>query len=386
MKKIISVLTAASLVLTCAGCSSATKETTAAKAGETAVQETTAQETKAEAAKEEKKTEPESKKETESKTEGGKLVLYTSTAQDNLDIVLPAFEEATGIKVELIRGSTGEINARIQAEAQNPYGDVAWIPESYILSDPSYFESYVSENDSLYDQAFRNTSGYATNINYAIPVIIYNKELVDFEITGYADLLKPELKGKIAMGNAASSSSAYNQLENMVLAMGKGDTLDAKVDSEEAWAYVEEFLKNLDGIIVDSSSATYKGVLSGEYAVGMSWDTPAQEYLADKVENVGVVYMKEGVIPKQSSVAVIKNASNMENAKKFVDYMSSQEGQSVLGAKVLGANPLMSGVEIADYKMDISSLHTIPITTQWSADKKEDILKRYEDLYLDILE
>ena len=97
MKKIISVLTAASLVLTCAGCSSATKETTAAKAGETAVQETTAQETKAEAAKEEKKTEPESKKETESKTEGGKLVLYTSTAQDNLDIVLPAFEEATGI-------------------------------------------------------------------------------------------------------------------------------------------------------------------------------------------------------------------------------------------------------------------------------------------------
>lgn len=381
MKKIISMLLATSMVLSCAGCSSGQKPAESSKqpeaAATTAAQETKVAETKGQEAKEQ---------ETKGAESGGKLVLYTSTAQDNLDIVLPAFEEATGIKVELIRGSTGEINARIQAEAQNPYGDVAWIPESYILSDTSYFESYVSENDSLYEEAFRNTSGYATNINYAIPVIIYNKDLVDFEITGYADLLKPELKGKIAMGNASSSSSAYNQLENMVLAMGKGDTLDAKVDSEEAWAYVEDFLKNLDGIIVDSSSATYKGVLSGEYAVGMSWDTPAQEYLADKVENIGVVYMEEGVIPKQSSVAVIKNASNIENAKKFVDFMSSKEGQSVLGAKVLGANPLMSGVEIADYKMDISSLHTIPITTQWSADKKEDILKKYEDLYLDILE
>ena len=192
MKKIISMLLATSLVLSSAGCSSGQKTAESSKqpeaAATTAAQETKGEETKGQEVKEQ---ETKGAETSENKAEsGGKLVLYTSTAQDNLDIVLPAFEEATGIKVELIRGSTGEINARIQAEAQNPYGDVAWIPESYILSDTSYFESYVSENDSLYEEAFRNTSGYATNINYAIPVIIYYKDLVDFEITGYADLLK----------------------------------------------------------------------------------------------------------------------------------------------------------------------------------------------------
>lgn len=321
----------------------------------------------------------------QSKT-GGSLVLYTSTAQDNLDIVIPEFEKKTGIKVEVIRGSTGEIYARIQAESQNPYGDVTWIPESYVLNDTSYFEKYISSSNGLYEEAYQNTSGYATNINYAVPVIIYNKDLAGFEIKGYADLLKPELKGKIAMGNASSSSSAYNQLENMLLAMGTGATPDEKADSKEAWDYVGDFLKNLDGIIVDSSSATYKGVLSGEYAVGMSWDTPAQEYLADKISNIGVVYMSEGVVPKQSSAAIIKNAKNLENAKAFVEYMSGREGQELLGQKVLGANPLMGGIQIAPYKVDITKLPAIPITTKWSSGKKADILNQYQNLYLSIME
>ncbi len=39
-------------------------------------------------------------------------------------------------------------------------------------------------------------------------------------IEGYSDLLKPELKGKIATADPANSSSAFAQLTNMLQAMG----------------------------------------------------------------------------------------------------------------------------------------------------------------------
>lgn len=320
-------------------------------------------------------------------TEGnGKITIYTPTAQDNLDVMIPAFEAATGIEVEVIKGSTGEVYNRIIAEADNPQADVAWIPTSNVLMDTSYFEQYVSPNDELYDEEFRNATGYATEIGYNAPVIIYNTNLVDIEITGYADLLDESLKGKIAMGNAASSSSAYNHLENMLLAMGVGADNYEKAESDEAWAFVEEFYKNLDGKIVDSSSVTYEGVLSGEYAVGMSWDTPAQAYMAEGVDYLKVVYMDEGVIPGTASVALVKGAPNPEGAKAFIDWISSMEGQSIYGRDCLGANPILRGAEVADYKYAIEDLNVIPRTTEWQAETKPSILERYEEMYLEIFE
>lgn len=316
----------------------------------------------------------------------GTITIYTPTAQDNLDVVIPAFEEATGIEVEVIRGSTGEIYSRIQAEAENPQADVAWIPTSTVLLDTSYFDQYVSVHNDLYDEVFQNKSGFATEIGYNAPVIIYNTNLVDFEIKGYADLLNPELFGKIAMGNASSSSSAYNHLENMLLAMGVGADNYEKAYSDEAWAFVEEFYKNLDGKIVDSSSVTYEGVLSGEYAVGMSWDTPAQAYQAEGIEHLKVVFMEEGVIPGTGCVALIKNAPNPDGAKAFIDYLASMEGQSVYGLDALGANPILPGAEVASYKPRIADLNVLPRTTEWQAETKPIILELYEAMYLEIFE
>ncbi len=63
--------------------------------------------------------------------------------------------------------------------------------------------------------------------------ILVNTDLIgDIKIEGYEDLLNPELKGKIAYPDPASSSSAFNQLTNMLVAMG-GD-----YESQEGWDYV----------------------------------------------------------------------------------------------------------------------------------------------------
>ena len=63
-----------------------------------------------------------------------------------------------------------------------------------------------------------------------------NTDLIgDIKITGYEDLLQPELKGKIAFADPTKSSSSYEHLVNMLYAMGSddsnGDT--PSVDSEK---------------------------------------------------------------------------------------------------------------------------------------------------------
>ncbi len=63
------------------------------------------------------------------------------------------------------------------------------------------------------------------------------------KIAGFDDLLKSGLKGKIACGDPAHSSSAFQVLMAMLYAKGKGWIST----SPEAWAYVDNFIKNVDG-------------------------------------------------------------------------------------------------------------------------------------------
>ena len=52
----------------------------------------------------------------------------------------------------------------------------------------------------------------------------------------------------------------------------------------------------------------------------------------------------------------------------------------------LGANPILPGAKVADYKLGIKDLNVIPRTTEWQAENKEKILDLYEDMYLEIFE
>ena len=128
------------------------------------------------------------------------------------------------------------------------------------------------------------------------------------------------------MGDPASSSSAWAELTNMLLVKG-----EAPYD-EKAWEWVAEFAKNLNGVIIDGSSAIYKGTYEGEYVVGVSYEDPCVSLLVDQSalgkEIVRLVYPSEGAVWLPAGAAIIKGAPNMENAKKFMDWLISDEGQA----------------------------------------------------------
>ncbi|MBQ1508305.1 MAG: extracellular solute-binding protein [Erysipelotrichaceae bacterium] len=275
------------------------------------------------------------------------LVFYSPNS-DKLIEVLYTFGEKYGINVDVVSAGTGECLERIIAEKDNPQGDIMYGGMNYANSfNPDYaplFEQYVAAGDDKLPEAYQNFNGITTHYcldgSAALLVNIEEYEKLGLNIDdfdSYEDLLAPELKGKIAMGDPAASSSAWAELTNILLVKGN------EPYDEAAWEWVGKFIDNLDGIILSSSSAIYKGVVQGEYVVGLSYEDPCVSLLVDGATNVRLVYPSEGAVWLPAGTAIIKNAPNMENAKKFMDWLVSDEGQKEIAKTTARpANPSIS--------------------------------------------
>jgi len=307
-----------------------------------------------------------------------KLVVYTPNSEAMLNALIPAFEKQTGISVELVSAGSGELIKRIQSEKTNPYADVMFGGAYALFNDNAdLFEKYVSPNDKDLIEGHRNTTGIMTPYVSDGSVLLVNTKLAgDIAINGYEDLLNPQLKGKIAMADPANSSSAFAQLTNMLKAMG-GD-----YNSDAGWDYVSKLLKNLDGKIAGGSSKAHKSVADGEYVVALTYEDPAVSYVKDGAP-VKVVYPKEGAVFLDAVAGIVKGAKNTDNAKKFIDFIISKEGQDALGRETTN-RPLRSDAIIGDFMTPVDKIKVIAEDVPYVAENKSTIIERYNELFTSI--
>lgn len=356
MKKLLSVLLAVVMLLSLAACGSGnTNQTTAPKAD----------------ASEPAGTEPKESAEANTSKE---LVIYTASDQSVLDSHVAGFEEATGIHVEIVSAGTGELMKRIEAEAQNPLGDVEFGGTvSVCLPYKDYFEPYVSSNEDAQIESCKTVEGCINCYNILPVCMIVNTDLIgDIEVNGYEDLLNPELKGKIAFVDPSQSSTGLQHLTAILQAMG-GE------DEEKGWEYVEKLIDNLDGRLLSSSSAIGKGVADGEYVVGLTHEGYVTQLINDGY-HVKAVYPEEGMFVSAGTVQIIKGCKNLENAKLFVDYVTSYECQVRAGEMIQergtrGDIPAPAGLaDISDAKIMVEDVYHTLANTQ-------NYLDRFKDLY-----
>lgn len=312
-KRVTAILMAGTMVLGLTGCGGNTKTadatniTTATAAETTKDQAATQQSAAGEAA-----------------PASGNLVVYSPAAAELITPLVNEFENQTGIKVEVIAAGTGELLKRVESEKENPLGDVFWTGTiSTVKMQMDLFEPYLTCNEDQVQDDLKNKEGNLTRFTEMPSVLMVNTELAgDIEINGYADLLKPELKGRIALADPAKSSSSFEHIVNMLYAMGDGDP-------EAGWEFVDQFCQNLDGKILNGSSAVVKGVADGEYIVGLSNEADGGKFVKDGAP-VKLVYMSEGVISKPDGIYIIKGAKNIDNAKLFLDFVTGEQAQTIV--------------------------------------------------------
>lgn len=302
-----------------------------------------------------------------------KLVVYTARAEQLNNMVIQNFEKDTGIKVEVVVAGTGPLLKRVESEKGNPGGDIFWAADETMLSSKKdLFEKYVSPEDSKMLPNFRNKTGYFSAAFADPTVLIVNKDKTPVPIKSFEDLLNPALKGRIAMGDPANSSSAFQCLMAMLYAHGKNND----PMSPEAWAFVDKFIANVDGKLLNSSGAVHKGVADGEYAVGLTWEDPAANYVKNGAP-VEVVFPTEGAIFPGESVQIIKGAKNLENAKKFVDYMLGEKMQNMVGEN-LTVRPLREGAKLASYMTPQAQIKLFSNYSEaWVAEHKPEVVAEW---------
>lgn len=310
------------------------------------------------------------------------LVVYSPNTDAEVNAIIPVFEKETGIKVILQSMGTGDVLARINAEKENPQADINWgaINLGFYNSNPDLWEKYVSPSEEGLPDVYKSYNGFFTNTKLSgSAALLLNLDvfkdlgLDPNNFDGYEDLLWPELKGKIAMGDPTASSSALAELTNMLLVMGE------KAYDEKAWEFVEKFIKQLNGTILSSSSQIYKATADGEYAVGVTYEDPAIGLLEDGAKNLKVIYPKEGAVWLPGGVAIIKNAPNMENAKKFVDFLVSEKGQNLLAPTTI--RPVRTSIKNTSPNMKpFDQINMVYEDIEYTASKKSEWQKRWTDI------
>ena len=303
----------------------------------------------------------------------GTVVVYSPHDADPLNAGINMFMDAyPDVEVEIVAAGTGELLNRISAESENPIADVIWGGGADSLAAyKEYFAPYVSSNDEFIDDAYKDAEDLWIGESPLPMVLFYNKTLIEeagMEIpTSFDDLTDSQWKGKIAYVLPSKSGSAFTQLVTMLF--GHGGT-------EKGWDMVEKLYANLDGKILDSSSKAHKMVADGEFFVGITLEKAAVQYKDNAA--VGFVYPEDGTSAVPDGISLIKNAPNEDNAKLFIDYVTSKEFQEAQN-KEWGRRPVRSDVTPVGLPA-LSEIELVDYDFDWAAKNKEAVIERFNEI------
>ena len=306
------------------------------------------------------------------------LVIYCPHPLDFINPLVDDFKAKNpGINVDVIAAGTGELLKRVESEKDNPLGDILWGGSlNTIRLKMDLFENYTSTNEVNIAEFYKNVEGPITRFTTIPSVLMVNTNLSkNIKIEGYEDLLNPALKGKIACADPLTSASSFEHLDNMLYAMGNGNP-------EKGWDYVKKLCANLDGKLLSGSSAVYKGVADGEYTVGLTFEEGGANYVVSG-SPVKLVYMKEGVVFKADGIYIIKNAKNMENAKKFVDYATSYDAQKTINEK-LNRRSVRDDLPPSEILLSVDKINVIKDDDATVEANKQNWLNKFKDIFTGI--
>ncbi|MEP7139159.1 MAG: ABC transporter substrate-binding protein [Caldimonas sp.] len=249
------------------------------------------------------------------------VVLYSSNNPETIETALNIVKaKAPSLKVQTVTGGTGSLMKRIEAEAGNVRGDLFWSGGFGTMGAyKSLLQPYKSPDLASIPAEFRGPDNLWIGTNVHVMVIMVNER----QLKGLAapktwsDLMKPEWKGKFAMTDPSKSATAYLLTYGLLKQFGRDG--------------LEKIAAN--AVITSSSGSTYKGVATGEFAVGLTLEYAAQEYVAGGQKEIKLVYPSEGSYLAPEGMFIIKGAKNLDAAKTLYNGLVSKDVQQELLVK-----------------------------------------------------
>ena len=254
-----------------------------------------------------------------------KLVMYSAVNAEYMNKVAAEFEKDTGIKVETERLSAGELVARVRAEKNAPKASVlhGGSADSYIqLKEEGLLERYSSPQASAIPATMKDPAGYWTGIYIGYIGFMSNQKLLVAKgipaPSGWNDLLRPELKGQIALANPGTAGAAYTMLATLVQLNGE----------EAAFQYMKKLHAHVNGYQRSAVTAAQR-VGQGEAIVGVAFIQDAIRLREQGMQDIVISMPKEGAGYEIGAVGIVKGGPGQDAARKFVDWALSKKAQEI---------------------------------------------------------
>jgi len=307
----------------------------------------------------------------------GDITVYSALEEDEITDYLAAAEKSLpDIKVNVLRLSTGDLGARILAEAENPKADVIWGFAVTNMADPKILEllePYKAKGmDGLPAQYKAADDKWFAATGYMGALCVNTEVLKAKDLpmpTSWQDLTNPVYKGEIVMPNPASSGTGYLQVAAILQANG-----------DKGWDFLQELDKNM-AQYTSSGSKPCKMARAGEYAIGASLSFVAMKSIEDGYP-VSMVIPADWAGYELEASGIVKASANKSDAQRFLDWTLSSEAAAIYAKykaiiTIPGTKP-SEAAKKAGLPEDLSTV-LYPMDFAKSAAERSDILKTWKE-------
>lgn len=268
------------------------------------------------------------------------LTLYNGQHAQTTAALVRAFTEATGIHVDIRKGSSSQLANQIIEEGQRSPADLFYAEESpplAALSEKGLLAVVDASTRSQIRPNYEAKDGTWIGASARCRVVAYNKAMVDEKDlpASVLDFAKPQWQDKVAF--VPTSGAFQEQLVAIEKLKGRDVAL--------AW------LKGLKqyGRIYNGNMAAMRAVEKGEIATALVnnyyWYVVAKEVGEANMQSA-LLYMKNqdpGALITVSAAGILKSSKNQQAAQQFLAFMVGEAGQQAIAASV-AEYPLRPGV------------------------------------------
>lgn len=278
----------------------------------------------------------------------GRLVLYTSQPQTDAQQTADAFmAQYPGITVEWVRDGTPQVMARFRSEleAGAPQADVLLIADVVTmegLKAEGLLLNYPEADVSAYPEGLHDEDGAYFSTKLITTGIVYNTAATMIP-ESWSDLISPEAEGQVAMPSPLTSGAALIH------------TVTLTDNLPEGWDFYTALAEN-GAQASGGNGGILTAVSGGEKLYGMIVDyMPIRE--AANGAPVEFVFPTEGVSAVTEPAAILASSQNQENAKLFIDFLLSEEGQELAASQ--GYIPARDGIALPEGYPDRSEINVL---------------------------
>ena len=300
-----------------------------------------------------------------------KLVIYTSMKESLIGGIVEGFKKKyPDIEVDYQSAGAGKLMAKIAAEKQSGHilADVIWtseVPDFYKMKSDGVLENYKPSVFAELVNPFDDYDGTFTAARLGTLGIAYNTDKIPTAPAQWADLTKSDFTNAFGIADPALSGTSYMSI--------------ALLQKQFGWEFFEKLSANQTRIgkgagqvIDDTSSGELSACLAVDYITNNKVKKGAHAALAYPPELL--------VVP--IPVAIFKDSNNLDAAKKFVDYLLSQEAQTMIANE--GTLPVRNDVEIpAKFglpKPEEALKRAIKVNYTEILPQKEETIKKFTEI------